>query len=141
MDTPDERTQILQFLTDVFAYMDRTVEFQHRPISPENRWLSKEFPIVQVIFPDDVVSQRSINALFVTAYGIDQVYRRSNFVDAAVTILQTIKEADISTTILRYVDHLVETYEKSPEQEGAVSIEGATPPRQTEFDGARDGWK
>jgi len=141
METPDEQTQIFQFLFDVFAYMDRTVEFQHRPMSPENRWLSKDAPIVQVIFPDDIVSQRPIDALFVTAHGINEVYRRSNFVDAAVTVLQTIKEADIAESILRYVDQLVEDYEKSPEQKGAVSIEVATPPIKTEFDGVRDGWQ
>jgi len=106
METPSEQAQIAEFLFEVFAHLDRTVEFQHRPMSPENRWLSQDAPIVQVIFPDDIVSQRPIDALFVTAHGINQVYRRSNFVDAAVTVLQTISEADIAESILRYVDHL-----------------------------------
>ncbi|MBA7583136.1 hypothetical protein ES708_25076 [subsurface metagenome] len=141
MDTPDEHTQICQFLVDVFSYMDRTVEFTHRPMSPENRWLSKDAPIVQVIFPNDIVSRRPIDALFVTAHGINQVYRRSNFVDAAVTILQAIAEVDISESVLRYVDQLVEDYEKSPEQEGAVSIEDPNLHTPHEKVGAKRGWQ
>lgn len=141
MGTPDEQTQIHQFLVDVFAYMDRTVEFQHRPMSPENRWLSKNMPIVQVIFPDDIVSQRPIDALFVTAHGINQVYRRSNFVDATVTVLQAIAEADIPESILRYVDQLVETYDKSPAANHDIPPENPDPPRPTDFAGVPNGWK
>ncbi len=141
MDTPDEQTQISQFLVDVFSYMDRTVEFQHRPMSPENRWLSKDAPIVQVIFPDDIVSQRPIDALFVTAHGVNQVYRRSNFVDAAVTILQAIPEADISESILRYVDQLVKDYDKSPAANHDSPPEDWDPPLTQKEERDSRGWK
>lgn len=123
METPNLQVQVSQFLFDVFTYLDRTVEFDHRPMSHENRWSSPDAPIVQVIFPEDITSLRPIDALYVTAHGINQIYRLSNFVDAAVTVLQAIAEADIAESILRYVDNLVEAYEKKPNQEGAVSIE------------------
>ncbi len=141
METPDEQTQIRKFLVDVFMFMDRTVEFTHRPLSSENRWLSKDAPIVQVIFPEDVTSLRPIDALFVTAYGHNQVFQRSSFVDAAVAVLQIIKEADIPESILTYVDQLVESYVAKPEQPGVVSTEDWDPPlTQKEERGSR-GWK
>lgn len=141
MDTPNEQTQISQFLTDVFAYMDRTVEFEHRPMSNENRWRSQDPPIVQVIFPEDVTSLRPVDALFVTAYGFNQIYRRSNFVDAAVAVLQAIAEADIHESILRYVDHLVDAYDKSPEPIKEIPAEDPTLHSPHEKVGTKRGWQ
>jgi len=112
METPNEQAQINQFLTDVFNYLDRTVEFIHRPMSTENRWLAKAAPIVQMIFPEDVVSLRPIDAQFVSAYGFNQVYERADYVNGVVTVLQSMAEADIAEPILRYVDALVESYSK-----------------------------
>jgi len=141
METPNEQTQIAQFLVDVFAHLDRTVEFTHRPMSPENRWLSKDAPIVQVIFPEDVISLRPIDANFVTAYGFNEVHSRDNFVNAAVAVLQTLKEADIPESILRYVDALVESYSGPEPAIKEIPAEDPTPQRTFETEETKDGWQ
>ena len=141
METPNEQAQIAQFLTDVFTYMDRTVEFTHRPMSTENRWLPSGAPIVQVIFPEDVIAIRPIDTNFVTAYGMNQIFSRDDFVNAAVAVLQTRKEVDIAEPILRYVDTLVETY-RSDTEIPPVEPEKTSEIQPTfELGGKSNGWK
>ncbi len=141
METPNEQAQISQFITDVFTYMDRTVEFTHRPMSTENRWLPSGAPVVQVIFPEDIISIRPIDTNFVTAYGMNQIFSRDDFVNAAVAVLQAVKEVDIVEPILKYVDALVESYSGPVLPSHEIPPEDPGPQPTAESEGKSHGWK
>jgi len=110
MEAAELESQLASFIAQVFNRMETTVEFIDRPSTPDKRWNRTDSPIVQMIFPEDIVTLRPIDAKFVATHPITDIFSRDDFVDAAVWVIKGIPEQEIHETILRYVDALVESY-------------------------------
>jgi len=141
METAEEQKKIHQFIDGCFGHLDSTVAFEDRPMSDPERWTRKEPPIVQMIFPEDIITARPIEALFVTTHPFNQVFTRDQFVSAAVVVLGWTPETETPEPILHYVATLVDSY--MPPGEPANLTEPEIPD-QTVIPGnlgAKRGWQ
>lgn len=141
MEAAELEKDIKSFIAQVFNRLDTTVDLSDRPLSSSDQWNRHDIPIVQMIFPEDIVTVRPIDANYVATYPITDLFSRDQFVEACVYTIQGIPEHEIAEPILRYVDALVETYRKS-----APSTEETPPGDQNlqtngEGGGKPDGWK
>lgn len=118
------------FLRSVFDYLDRYTEFTERPMADERSWIGVNAPIVQLIFLDDVVNKRRIEAHYVTLFITGQVFTLEQYVDACVKVLQSLREEDLPDVVIEYTNMLVEVY--------AQSIDILNPPPEPAIEGTGD---
>jgi len=112
METAELERQLASFIAQVFNRLDTTVDFMDRPLTQSDQWNRSDSPIVQMIFPEDILTIRPIDANYVATHPITDVYSRDQFVEAAVWVLKGIPEQEIAEPILAYVDALVESYKR-----------------------------
>ena len=110
MEAAELQRKLELFIAQIFNRMETTVDFIDRPSTLEKRWNRTDPPIVQMIFPEDIVTIRPIDAKYVATHPITDIFSRDDFVDAAVWVIKGIPEQEVHETILRYVDALVESY-------------------------------
>lgn len=141
MELPELQKQIESFIAQVFNRLDTTVDFIDRPSTLEKRWNRPDAPIVQMIFPEDVLTVRPIDARFVATHPITDIFSRDQFVDACVYTIQGIPEGEIAEPILAYVDALVSTYQSIKEIPVVNPKENLETESTTENGGKPSGWQ
>jgi len=115
MDEAPPTEKIEFFLRTVFDYLDRSVQLTDRPMSDERHWVSKDAPVVHLIFLDDVLVRMPVLAKFVTLFVTGQVFEYSDYVDACVKVMQSLPEQDLPDSVIEYTNMLVEMYAQSQE--------------------------
>ena len=115
MDEAPSTEKIEFFLRNVFDYLERSVQLTDRPMSDERHWVSKDAPVVHLIFLDDVLVRMPVLAKFVTLFVTGQVFEYSDYVNACVKVMQSLPEADLPDSVIEYTNMLVEMYAQSQE--------------------------
>lgn len=141
METAELQKAIESFIAQAFNRLDITIDFIDRPSTLEKKWNRRDAPIVQMIFPEDILTIRPIDAKYVATHPITDIFSRDQFVDACVWTIQGIPEADIAEPILAYVDALVSTYQSIKEIPVVNPKESPETGPTTENGGKPSGWQ
>jgi len=118
---PTEKVEF--FLRNVFDYLDRYTEFTERPMADERHWVGVNSPVVQLIFLDDVILIRPIQANYVTLFVTGMVFTLEQYVDACVKVIQSLRDEDLPDVVIEYTNMLVETYASTVHQKVSNAAE------------------